>query len=262
MPKSGEKCIENIRIAKGIEDFLEKVEVIEGFGLVAALLRICDGAENQAERSGSPEYEKVMRWVIRRRVSAILDMPEFIDSLAALRQFKPKLFEKEGQVNTSKYVASFGWDAELAKRIQGIHSGEAFERYIRQLARLAIDAEFKARQPQHYQKHRMLQHTFVVSTNRSTLKNPQKNKGWFAGKKEEPLVGFYGIADKDYQQYDRNMVIKDILVSFIGEFLPVASLLPFSIAVFLIEGESLFQLVADELVTLQRYDKNLKWSMM
>jgi hypothetical protein len=69
--KDSAKVNGNVFVAKGLRDFKEGTEVIEGFSLVVALLRFLDAAENQEERSGSDEYYDVVNWVLDRQANAI-----------------------------------------------------------------------------------------------------------------------------------------------------------------------------------------------
>lgn len=68
MPVESGGTVDNINVAKGIKQFKEGSEVITGFPLVTALLRFLDGLENQQERSGSPDFLKIAKWVINRQV--------------------------------------------------------------------------------------------------------------------------------------------------------------------------------------------------
>jgi hypothetical protein len=238
--------LEDFQVTKGINDF-ESHEVIDGFPKIAALLRICDGAENQAERSGGDEYEKVMRWVIKRRVSAMLEMDKFPQSLATLRIDRPELFTvKKGM---EKYVRSFDWNGtdidfldKAKKRIESVGKADPGCSSLKQLA---AEAEFKARQPPHHKKHRMVSQTFVVSL-KEAVEGKNGKKGWFEGGEKTPLVGIYCVADLEYESYYREIVKKEIMVSLYGEFEPIAKLLPFSISIFLIEKTKIFQLVRDK----------------
>ncbi|MCK4447323.1 MAG: hypothetical protein KAW56_09605 [Candidatus Marinimicrobia bacterium] len=69
MPVKGAKDEEDdvFRISKGIENFITGSEVIEGFPIVAAILRFIDGADNQIERAYSEEHFKVTEWVLKRQ---------------------------------------------------------------------------------------------------------------------------------------------------------------------------------------------------
>lgn len=264
--KNGDSVkLEDFQVTRGIQDF-KSPEVIEGFSLIAALLRICDGAENQAERSGGDEYEKVMHWAIKRRVSAMLDMDAFPQSLATLRMARPELFKvKKG---TEKYVRSFDWNGTdtdfLDKAKQRIESAGTTGPGCPSLKQLAAEAEFKARQPPHHKKHRMVSQTFVVSLKENVEEKNGKN-GWFEGGQKTPLVGIYCVADTEYESYCREKVIKEIVMSLYGEFEPVAKLLPFSISIFLIEKTKIFQLVLDktaspEKLVLEEIEKPAKQS--
>lgn len=74
MPVLKEKAPKQVNecwVTKSIEDFKEGSEVISGFSLVTALLRVLDGAENQQERSGSNESYAVTKWVLRRQVESM-----------------------------------------------------------------------------------------------------------------------------------------------------------------------------------------------
>lgn len=86
MPKNGEKKDDRAIIKKGIVEFKGGAEVIQGFPLVAALLRFLDGAENQEERTGSLEYYEVMKWVINRQTDILKALPEYNDSGSRLRR--------------------------------------------------------------------------------------------------------------------------------------------------------------------------------
>lgn len=73
MPVQGEKLLEKdnadaktVKVAKGIKDLSD---VIEGFPLIAALLRFLDGAENQEERTGGENYYEVAQWVLKRQIA-------------------------------------------------------------------------------------------------------------------------------------------------------------------------------------------------
>jgi CRISPR/Cas system-associated protein Csm6 len=251
--KNGDSVkLEDFQVTKGVQDF-KSPEIIEGFSLVAALLRICDGAENQAERSGGDEYEKVMRWVIKRRVSAMLEMDAFPQSLATLRIARPELFTvKKGM---EKYVRSFDWNGSdidfLDKAKKRIESVGKADPGCPSLKQLAAEAEFKARQPPHHKKHRMISQTFVVSLKEVVEEKNGKN-GWFEGKNRTPLVGIYCAADTEYESYCRETVIEEIVMSLYGEFEPVAKLLPFSISIFLIEKTKIFQLVRDKTASTEK----------
>jgi hypothetical protein len=71
MPVKGGREIGDCRVTKGFCDFTKSDGVIDGFPLVAALLRVLDGAENQQERSGSPESSKVTEWVVARQTDSM-----------------------------------------------------------------------------------------------------------------------------------------------------------------------------------------------
>ncbi|EFI34765.1 CRISPR-associated protein APE2256 [Desulfonatronospira thiodismutans ASO3-1] len=244
MPVKGSKEVGAFMVSRGLSDFEQGNEVVEGFPMLAALLRVCDGAENQAERSGSHEYEKVMRWVIKRRVSAMLDMPEFTGALASLCNNRPELFDQ------GDYFASFQWDSELSTKIKDIqqvqwdgvttHTGPA------------IEAEFKSRQPPHYQKHRMLSNTFVVPVKGDDCKKTgSQGLCAFQGSSKHPVIGVYCLAntgrdDSTGFEYNRQTVLDDIMVSLATEFEPVAHLLPFSLAIFLIENGQVYHLCHHE----------------
>ena len=105
MPVEG-SCVvnENVLVQKGLKDFKEGEEVIQGFPLVAALLRFIDGAENQEERSGSDEYYEVAKWVIERQVEALSKMTDQRSSSSSLKPLicfknkQPREFRKHRMV--------------------------------------------------------------------------------------------------------------------------------------------------------------------
>lgn len=105
--RNGNKVNKNVYVAKGLRDFKEKEEVIEGFPLVASLLRFIDGAENQEERTGSNEYYEIAQWVLRRQAKALECMINKNTSspphAADLAQFKNK---QKGEFDKHRMVRS------------------------------------------------------------------------------------------------------------------------------------------------------------
>ena len=61
MPTEGEAVVDQCKVSKGIKNLGTDDNIIEGFSLIAALLRFLDGAENQEERTGGSDYYKVMK---------------------------------------------------------------------------------------------------------------------------------------------------------------------------------------------------------
>jgi len=73
MPLMGTLKGEIYRVTKGIKDFKEGGEVINGFPLIAAMLRFIDAADNQVERAYSPEHFAVTEWVLNRQAKVLED---------------------------------------------------------------------------------------------------------------------------------------------------------------------------------------------
>jgi hypothetical protein len=99
MPLTGEKLIQKMKkedgkesidylictVARGIQNFKQGDEVIEGFPLVAALLRFLDGAENQEERAGGSDLYEVTKWVLERQKDALEEIKKHPDYSACIQ---------------------------------------------------------------------------------------------------------------------------------------------------------------------------------
>ncbi len=95
MPVDNEKEYKAVKVKKGLANFSTSTEVIEGFPLIASLLRFCDGAENQTERTVDENYYKVLDNLIQRQVNFLArHHPSGYDKLIAFKQAQPKHFEK------------------------------------------------------------------------------------------------------------------------------------------------------------------------
>lgn len=66
----------NVKVVKGLKQFESGKDVIDGFPLIAALLRFLDGAENQEERAGGEDYYDVVQWVLNRQIGSRKNEPD------------------------------------------------------------------------------------------------------------------------------------------------------------------------------------------
>ena len=190
MPVQGEAEVEGrCLVAKGIQDFAEGNEVVDGFPLVVALLRLLDGAENQEERTGSQDFYDVMSWVIDRQ---------------------------------TRFLKSY------AKS----HPEEA---------RILREAKFKEIQKGHYNKHRLIRNVFFVQEDNDT---PLCSEGIYGPQDGKTcIIGTYIVGNTEQEGYNQDLVMKEIIKEFLEEYEAVISLLPFKLAIILIENECRYQAI-------------------
>lgn len=184
MPTEGAALVDQCRVSKGIKNFGTDDNIIEGFSLIAALLRFLDGAENQEERTGSSDYYKVMKWVLNRQV-------------------------------------------EFMKEEQRVHNGDM---------RLEKESKFKAIQKDHFLKHSMVRNVFLVREEEGGL-DGKGIYGKSCSSNGKTVIGAYIVANSEKAEYSRKKVIKEIISEFLDEFLLVSDILPFRLAIVLVEKD-------------------------
>ncbi len=90
--------------------------------------------------------------------------------------------------------------------------------------------EFKKIQPDHFDKHSMVRHVFLVYEEENGLA-PEG----ISGKAGKPLIGVYLVANNKKEGYDEQKVINEIVRDLKNEYDSVESLLPFRIVLVLVE---------------------------
>ena len=102
--------------------------------------------------------------------------------------------------------------------------------------RLQRECKFKANQPKHFNKHRMVRNVFFIREDHGSIES-SGIYGRNTSDGKNPLVSVCLMANPNVDYYDLENVIKDIVNPFLEEFLLVKDLLSFNLALIYVEDQ-------------------------
>ena len=98
------------KITKGIKEIGIDEKVINNFSMIAAFLRVLDGAENQKERAINEDYYNVMLWVLKRQGRALSDLWDTTTDSCLNQEKKKRLGqEKKFKEIQEKHFTKHRW---------------------------------------------------------------------------------------------------------------------------------------------------------